>query len=134
MHAPLIQAIAAQALANSNVFESQHLAGMLWSFAKLIFLNQTLIDALASEALAKISELSPQSLSQTAWSFATITVAPLGPLLQSISKQSLNKLREFSSQNMSLTVWSFARLLVRDDPLFDAIAAASLPILSAYRS
>merc|ERR1712032_184548 len=61
-----------------------------------------------------------------------------GPLLAAIAAAALAKLRSapgsFSLQDLANTVWSCSRCRIVSVPLLDAIAAAAIRPISAYRS
>mmetsp|Transcript_120997 Transcript_120997/g.304269 ORF Transcript_120997/g.304269 Transcript_120997/m.304269 type:complete len:80 (-) Transcript_120997:22-261(-) len=49
----------------------------------------------------------------------------VGRLVESLAE----KMTELRVQQLANTAWSFARLLVRHEPLWDAISASSMPNL-----
>lgn len=56
MDAPLIEAIAAEAIPKCNEFHSQCIANTAWAFSKLGVKDSTLMAALSAEAIRKIND------------------------------------------------------------------------------
>mmetsp|Transcript_33817 Transcript_33817/g.87423 ORF Transcript_33817/g.87423 Transcript_33817/m.87423 type:complete len:245 (+) Transcript_33817:931-1665(+) len=129
-NAPLLHAIAAQALRMRGAVDSRSISLIAWSLAKCIIGDEPLMTALACEALALISEASPQGLANTAWAFATSAVSN-APLFEAIAAESLRLMTQFGQQELGNTAWAFAELRVYNVPLIDAISAAALSTIGS---
>lgn len=127
-HAPLLTAIAAQAINTSGQAKPQELSNTAWAYAPLPFLHLPLCDAIAAASIAKIAECVSQDISNLAWAFATLHL-PHAPLCDALAAPALAKIRYFDRQHLVNTAWSFATLRVENPPLMAAISSSSLPKL-----
>jgi len=75
-----------------------------------------------------------RTLANTAWAVSKLLLREL-PLLKCIARQVTHiGTTSFSPQELSNTAWSFATLDFFHPPLFAAIASASLPSITLFRS
>jgi len=129
--APLINAIAAQALRKLSAVDSRSLSLIAWAVAKRMLGDGPLMTAIAAAALPLLSAAGPQGLSNTAWAFATRAVAH-APLCTAIASASLRSISQFGQQELSNIAWAFAELCFTDIPLMHAISAAALASLDGF--
>lgn len=69
---PLLNAIAAEAIAKIAHFSHQDLSNTAWAFSKIALLHRPLLNSAVLAGPAWRAELVPQDLANTAWSFAAL--------------------------------------------------------------
>jgi len=129
MNSPLLDAIAASAIAKMSVLSDQDLTNTAWAFATLHVDNLPLFDAISASAIRNISEIGPQGLANTAWALATIVLRN-NPLMEAIASAAIAILAEFSTQELSNTAWSFSSRDLCNRPLLDSISSAAIRLIS----
>jgi len=87
--APLVGAVAEEALHKLDKFEAQHLPYMSWAFAKLQYWDPALLEALSKKAMEKAVEMKPEELSAMLWAIAALRMWNI-PLFQALRDHARN--------------------------------------------
>merc|ERR1719215_2182426 len=70
--APLINALASEAIRNIEVLNRQELSVTAWAFATLSERNRPLLDAIAPAAVARMDDFGALEISNLVWAFARV--------------------------------------------------------------
>ena len=105
---------------NLRNFDSQHLANLVWAFAKLNIKNEELFDLLTKEVSYKIKDFDPQETANLAWSFAKLDIKNK-ELFELLGKEASYKIKDFKPQAIANLAWSFATLSIKNIELFDLL-------------
>ena len=106
---------------NLRNFDSQHLANLVWAFAKLNIKNEELFDLLTKEVSYKIKDFDPQETANLAWSFAKLDIKNK-ELFELLAKEASCKIKDFKPQEIANLAWSFATLDIKNIELFETLA------------
>lgn len=136
---PLMKMVAASSHNQIADFKSFELCQLLWAFAKLGTVEQTVWDDTAALfgmaahlIVSKIGEFSFRGLVMTAWAFATAKRTD-SRLFYAIAMQLTPSLHLANCQELANTAWSFSTAGVHDQFLFDGLASVALPRLREFK-
>lgn len=141
LHCPLMEATAASAIpkiSDSPPLEYKPLALKItaWAVAVLDVRHLPLLHSIAAASLATITAFHPQALANTAWAFSKLHFAH-PPLFHALAAAARAKItdspsNDWTAQHLSITSWSVAQRKCVISPLWDALAAASIKIISDF--
>jgi len=130
---PLMDAIAAEAIAKLSHFGAQDLSNLSWSFSTRLFVDPPLMHALAAQAIATMRDYEAQDLANTAWAYATRSVLDTEPLREAIAASAIPRRGEFCPQELSNTAWALSVLMMRHHmPLVESMSSAAIRSMSSF--
>lgn len=128
----LFRRTAPRVVNTSKDLDSQHLANILWAYAKISHRDDGLFHVLSREAMRGTRQPNPLNLANLSWAFANagyhgeMSTRRIGlrdpQFFNWIAGKALHSLPSFTPQNCSNLVWSFATMRVSHPELFEGMA------------
>jgi len=113
-----------------RAFLANHLANIVWAFAKLGIEAPAMFEAIEVEAQYKILSFDSQALANLAWAYATAGVEAEA-LLEAVADRCLEKYTTFNAQNLTNLLWSFSTANFAAPQLFAALVPKVYELLGS---